>query len=102
MFIYEKDGQLRFDFNTNSPKETPDMVIKKEDDKTTIEIGDVILPSESESTESTSTDPTDDTGTDSESTENTNTEPTDNTGAESTDNTDTDPTDPTENTDTEA
>lgn len=96
MFIYEKDGQLRFDFNTNSPKETPDMVIKKEDDKTTIEIGDVILPSESESTESTSTDPTDDTGTDSESTENTNTDP------ESTDNTDTDPTDPTENTDTEA
>lgn len=46
MFIYEKDGQLRFDFNTNSPKETPDMVMKKEDDKTTIEIGDVILPSE--------------------------------------------------------
>lgn len=46
MFIYEKDGQLRFDFNTNSPKETPDMVMKKEDDRTTIEIGDVILPSE--------------------------------------------------------
>lgn len=63
MFIYEKDGQLRFDFNTNSPKETPDMVIKKEDDKTTIEIGDVILPSKSESTENTSTDPTDNTDT---------------------------------------
>ena len=46
MFIYEKDGQLRFDFNTGSPKETPDMVMKKEDGKTTIEIGDVILPSE--------------------------------------------------------
>lgn len=63
MFIYEKDGQLRFDFNTNSPKETPDMVIKKEDDKTTIEIGDVILPSKSESIENTSTDPTDNTDT---------------------------------------
>lgn len=63
MFIYEKDGQLRFDFNTNKPNENPDMVIKKEDDKTTIEIGDIVLPSESESTDNTSTDPTENTDT---------------------------------------
>lgn len=91
MFIYEKDGQLRFDFNTNSPKETPDMVIKKEDNKTTIEIGDVILPSESESTENTDTDPTD----------NTSEEPTENTGTEPTDNTNSDP-EPTDDTNTQA
>ena len=47
MFIYEKDGQLRFDFNTNKPNENPDMVIKKEDDKTVIEIGDIVLPDNS-------------------------------------------------------
>lgn len=46
MFIYEKDGQLRFDFNTNKPNETPDIVIKKEDDKAIIKIGDVVLPSD--------------------------------------------------------
>ena len=63
MFIYEKNGQLRFDFNTNKPNENSDMVIKKEDDKTTIEIGDIVLPSESESTDSTDTDPTENTDT---------------------------------------
>ncbi len=47
MFIYEKDGQLRFDFNTNKPNDTPDMIIKKEDDKTVIEIGDIVLPDNS-------------------------------------------------------
>lgn len=49
MFIYEKDGQLRFDFNTNKPNEEPDMIIKKEDGATSIVIGDVVLPSEDSS-----------------------------------------------------
>ena len=55
MFIYEKDGQLRFDFNTNKPNEEPDMIIKKEDGATSIVIGDVVLPSEDSSEDDSET-----------------------------------------------
>ena len=41
MFIYEKDGKLNFELDNNNQmptEETPDIIISKEDDKTSIKV----------------------------------------------------------------